>query len=332
MISPAAGLGLLVTASAINTGFGLLVKLNRRWAWENTWLAWALLALILFPFVLTQLTVANLSALYGHHTAVVFRVALLGLAWGASQIFFGLAMRTAGIAVSFATILGISAVLGGLIPLASDARALLSAAGFLLLSGVAVMLTGIGFCARAGRLRDAALSQGGPVSARGLIYCVLAGLGSGLMNVGLVAGAPLSEAALVSGVSAVWAQNATWLVFLVSGAISNIAYCLWLLRKNGSARRYREYATQSWPLALAMAGCWLGSAVLYGIAAARMGAWGPIFAWPVYMSLIVINGTMAGVLTGEWSIPSRTPIRQMTKGVLLLVVAVFLIAGSGMQP
>jgi hypothetical protein len=81
-----------------------------------------------------------------------------------------------------------------------------------------------------------------------------------------------------------------------------------------------------------MAACWLGSVVLYGGATTRMSAWGPIFAWPVYMSLIVISGTLAGVLTGEWSTPSRTPMKHMAKGVLLLVLAVFLIAGSAIQP
>jgi L-rhamnose-H+ transport protein len=346
MLRPLVGIGLLVTASAVNASFGVLMKLNRRWAWENTWLVWGVFALVLFPFLLTQATVADIPVIYGNHGSVVLRLVLLGLVWGSSQIFFGLAMETAGIAVSFATILGISAVLGGLIPFLHSTGTLLSATGILLMAGVVIMLVGIGFCAWAGRLRDAALRPGTVVSIRGLVYCIVAGMGSGLMNIALVFGAPLSAAAVLSGASTTWAQNVVWLAFLASGAIPNILYCLWLLRRNRSVARYfvrcpknldaghRHWvggASQSWLLATAMAVCWLGSVVLYGAATTQMGAWGAVLAWPVYMSLIVISGTVTGVLMGEWSLPSPAPIRYMTKGIVFLVLAVFLIAGSGMQ-
>ena len=332
MVNPIAGIGLLVMASAVNATFGVLMKLNRRWAWEETWLAWGVFALVLFPFVLTRATVADITAIYGNYVPAVLQVALLGLAWGTSQIFFGLAMATAGIAVSFATILGISAVLGSLIPFLHSTGKLLSVTGAWLIAGVIIMLIGIGFCAWAGRLRDVALCPGTSVSIQGLVYCVLAGLGSGLMNIALVFGAPLRAAAVLSGTSPSWAQNAVWLAFLASGAIPNIIYCLWLLHRNGTRRApCAGSASQSWLLAMAMAACWLGSVVLYGVATLQMGAWGPVLAWPVYMSLIVISGAVAGVLTGEWSIPSPAPMRYMAKGIVLLVIAVFLIAGSGLQ-
>jgi hypothetical protein len=71
-----------------------------------------------------------------------------------------------------------------------------------------------------------------------------------------------------------------------------------------------------------MAICWFGSAVTYGMAAAQMGAAGPVLAWPVYMSLLVIAGTVAGILTGEWKLPERKPLRTMALGISLLTSAI----------
>jgi L-rhamnose-H+ transport protein len=326
-----AGVTLLIVASIVNTGFAVFMKRTRGWNFENSWFAWALLALIVLPLALSSATIPGLAQVYAGDAPVVFHVAALGFAWGVSQIFLGMAVEAAGIGVSFAVILGMSAVVGSIVPLATHgAHALLALGGIGPVAGIAIMVAGVGACARAGWLRDHAQRIDSALATRGLVYCLLAGAGSGLMNLGLVLGAPIISAAQRSGAQSIWAPNAAWLPFLWSGALPNLAYCLWRLKRNHSFKRYLAGENRSsWRFALLMSTCWLGSALLYALGAREMGTWGPVFAWPVYMSLIVISGTVAGVLMGEWKSSSPVPLWRMTQGVGLLTTAIFLLAGAG---
>jgi L-rhamnose-H+ transport protein len=103
-------------------------------------------------------------------------------------------------------------------------------------------------------------------------------------------------------------MNAVWLPLLLAGAVPNIVYCVWLLRRNRSARKYRG-GRSHWVLAAMMAVFWFGSTLLYGLAAGQLGPWGPVLGWPLFMSLIVITATMLGVFTGEWKNSGARPIR-----------------------
>jgi L-rhamnose-H+ transport protein len=309
------------------------MKRIRGWNFENQWFVWSLLALVLLPGLVAALSIPSLPVTYGAYSRVALEVAVLGLVWGISQIFLGMAVATVGIGLSFAIILGMCAAVGSLVPLAGGGmHLLLAAANLAHLAGLLVMLLGVGVCAAAGWQRDRARCASASVTARGLAYCAIAGAGSGLMNVALVHGAPLIAAAIQSGAQAVWAPNAAWLVFLWSGAVPNLAFCLWRMRKNGSfgvlvGARGESAPASSWRWAVLMSLCWMGSALLYARGAGRMGSWGPVFAWPIYMSLIVISGNIAGVFMGEWRSPSPVPMRRMAQGVGLLTLAVFLLAG-----
>jgi L-rhamnose-H+ transport protein len=299
------------------------MKHTPRWAWENMWLLWACLSLVVLPIAFGWLTVAGLWPVLVSNPRVVASVAGLGILWGASQVFFGLALPAAGIAVAFAVILGLSLIVGSLVPLVTTSTLSPSAHVMAILAGIVIAILGVAVCMVAARKRDAARGVAAKVSIVGLLYCIAAGLGSGIMNVGLVAGAPLMDDAFSRGTPAAWTQHAVWVPFLLGGAVPNLIFCWWRLRSNQTARLFRAPGTDwYWVFALLMAICWFGSAVTYGMAAAQMGAAGPVLAWPVYMSLLVIAGTVAGILTGEWKLPGRKPLRTMALGISLLTSAI----------
>jgi len=323
MADAAVGLGLLVGASAVNSCFAIPMKHTPRWAWENMWLLWTCFGLVVLPAAFAFFTVVDLRSVLASDPRAVASVAGLGILWGSSQIFFGLALPLAGIAVSFAVILGLALVVGSVVPLlaSSDLSAFPHLAA--MLAGIAIAIAGIAICMVAARRRDAARGLPAKVSVLGLLYCIAAGLGSGIMNVGLVAGAPLISAALKRGTPAAWMQHAVWVPFLLGGAVPNLIFCLWRLRRNRTARLFRAPGTDRyWILALLMSLCWFGSAATYGFAATRMGATGPVLAWPVYMCLLVIAGTAVGVVTGEWKLSQRKPLHTMALGILFLTGAI----------
>jgi L-rhamnose-H+ transport protein len=330
-----AGLVLLVIAGAMNGSFTLPMKFARRWAWENTWLAYTIFALFVFPPVVTLLTVPNLRETYAATGySLVLIVAAFGGGWGISQVFFGLAVDAIGIALAFSVILGISAAVGSLVPLIRfHSELVFTATGAGVLGGVAIVIAGVVIFAQAGRKREAALGRGAagrPSLGRGLLFATLSGLGSALINLGLAFGGPLLRAAERSGASPALAPNAIWLPLMVTGGIPNLLYCAHLLRKNGNWNRFRIAESGSyWWLAGMMAIFWFGSTLLYGVSTRKLGSLGVVLGWPSFMSLIVITACLWGVATGEWKAAGKQPLRLMWVGVATLVLAVFVLAMTG---
>jgi L-rhamnose-H+ transport protein len=146
------------------------------------------------------------------------------------------------------------------------------------------------------------------------------------MNLGVAFGAPLIKVARTFGASDLNAPNAVWMPLMLGGAIPNILYCLWLLGKNGSNKKFIHGGASHLAMAFVMSVFWFGSTVLYGVSAGQMGVWGPILGWPLFMSLIVIAASLLGMFTGEWKESGVVPLRIQWVGVTLLVLAVFILA------
>lgn len=329
------GLLLLVLAGAMNGSFTLPMKFTRKWAWENTWLAWTIFALCIFPPLLTLSTVPQLGQVYAQVGATAILIpAACGAGWGVSQVFFGLAVDAVGIALAFSVILGTAAAVGSLIPLIDQHREkIFTSGGLLVLLGVALVLAGVAVCAVAGRKREAALGQGPagkPSVVKGLIFCLISGLGSALVNFGLAYGGPVISAARTAGAAPLWAPNAVWLPLMCAGGVPNLIYCIYLARKNRTGSKFGIPGTAPyWALAAVMAFFWFGSTVLYGVATVELGDLGTVLGWPLFMSLIVITASVWGVVTGEWKNTGRQPLTVMFAGVGVLVIAIFVLSAAG---
>ena len=327
------GIILLIVAGIMNGSFTLPMKFTRHWAWENTWFVWTVWALVIFPPVMTWMTVPHLGDVYSHTPAsVTILVAACGAGWGISQVFFGLAVDSVGIAVAFSVILGLAAAVGSLFPLLRfHAQETFQRAGLEVLGGVLLVLLGVGICALAGRKREAAQGKSlDPQKAsvmRGLVYCTISGVGSALVNIGLTSGTPLLDAAEKFGAAKSWAPNAAWLPLMVAGGIPNLIYCLYLVRKNRTGSRFRLSGTGSYYLLAGIMGVfWFGSTLLYGIAAGRLGSLGTVLGWPLFMSLIVITASLWGIWTGDWKGSGMRPREIMYGGVAVLILAIIVLS------
>ncbi len=332
MSNTSSGIVTLIIAGITNASFTTPMKYARKWAWENTWLAWTLFALVILPFAAALATVPNLSMVYRSATPqIILEVCGFGAGWGVAQVFFGVAVDMIGVTLAFSIVLGTSAALGSLIPMVSLHREHLnSAAGYAVLGAIIFVLVGVSLCAAAGHMREPPRARSVSSQRRtsqGLLLAILCGLLASLMNFGIAFGTPLVEVARSFGANRLNAINAVWLPLLLAGAVPNVVYCVWLMKRNGSRHRYRA-GHSHWALAAIMAVFWFGSTLLYGLAAGQLGSWGPILGWPLFMSLIVITATSLGMFTGEWKDSGPVPIRIQWAGVTVLVLAVFVLAES----
>lgn len=325
------GMLLLVLAGVTNASFTLPMKFTRRWAWENTWLAWTIFALLVLPPVVTLLTVPHLRQVYGQTgTSALLGAFFFGAGWGVAQVFFGIAVESIGIALTFSLVLGTSAAMGTIVPLLRlHPERVHTTPGHLVIGAVLLVLVGVAICAFAGRARERVLHLATAAPGKGnagLILALLCGLGASFVNFGLTFGAPLITSAKTLGASPLMAPNAVWLPLMAAGAIPNLAYCAYLMRKNHTRTRFGGGGVSHWTLAFVMAAFWFGSTLLYGAAAERLGSLGPILGWPLFMSLIVITASLLGIFTGEWKNTGKRPLATQLIGVTVLVVAVFMLA------
>lgn len=328
MQETALGILLLIIAGVMNANFTVPMKFTSRWAWENTWLAFSLFALVLMPPLMAFLTIPHLGEVYRQAgMGVVLLVAACGAGWGIAQVLFGLAVESIGIALTFSIILGISAAVGSLLPLVRlHPEKIFTTAGLGIIVGVVLVAAGVTVCAIAGRRREAAL-QSAPQEqrgsfGRGLTIAIVSGILAAAMNFGVAFGAPIARAAIASGADARWTVNAIWVPLMIAGAIPNIAYCIYLINRNGSAKNYPKGGTGYWVLALLMAFFWFASSVMYGVSSSKLGELGPVLGWPLFMSLIVIVASVVGILTGEWKNTGKIPVRIQAAGVAILIIAV----------
>ena len=167
----------------------------RRWRWENAWIVFSVVALILLPWTLAFTRVPDLLTVYGSVRISDFIVPFLfGAGWGVAQVLFGLAVLRVGMALSFATTIGLGAALGTLVPILLRHPAVLKTArGEILLLGVLLMVAGVIVCSWAGRRREREKrSEASEVGERsymiGIFMAAAAGLLAPMLNYSLAFG------------------------------------------------------------------------------------------------------------------------------------------------
>jgi L-rhamnose-H+ transport protein len=223
-----------------------------------------------------------------------------------------------------------SAAFGTMIPFVRlQSAALFQQTGAVLISGLALVVLGVGLCALAGRRREQELHVGlnpGSNSFKFGVTCALAsGVLASMMNLGISFGAPLLTLAVAHDASPLWCANVIWVPLLAAGAVPNIVYCLYLFRKHRSTIQYSEVnLLHCWLLSVLMGALWFGGHLLYGMGISFLGTLGPTLGWPIYMSFLVISAGLYGFLAGEWRRVSTVPIRFQLAGMIILCVAVFI--------
>lgn len=336
-----AGSAIILAAGVLQGIYAVPMKLAKRWQYENTWLVFTAIALVIFPWALTLATVPHLAAVYRTTSAsTLCAIAGFGLCWGIGVTLIGLGLNMLGIGLGFAVILGISASVGSLIPLlVLEPGKLATHQGHVYLLGTLIMLLGVGLGARAGILRDrspddalsgASVKKGS--SARGLLVVTVAGLLCSALNFCYAFGDPVRLAAEHQGASSLWSSNAITALATTGGFLANLLYCGYLLWRNRSASLFWGQGLRiNWVLCALMAVSWFGGQAMYGLGSAKLGTMGTVFGWLLLMGMIIISSGVAGYLSGEWKgapAPSRTYL-SLSMMLILIALAVLALAHGG---
>ncbi len=325
---------LILAAAVMNATYTLPMKLNRKWSWEHSWLAFSVLGVAVVPTIIATLALPGLWSIY-RHTPVrtLLAMALFGAGWGVSLVFFGLAIPLVGVAIVFTITLSTSAASGSLLPLLTQhADRLFTTEGVVLLIGIVLIALGVAFCGKAGMERDRlkASPTGKKDFVRGFSFALISGVLGSLLNLGLAYGDGIQRAARDHGASAVMSSNAVWIPCVYAGFIPGVLYCVYLMKRNATVGVFLAHAAwYYWLMAAGMGLLWYGSILLYSLSTTLLGTLGPSIGWPLFLSSIVLLSTIVGVVTGEWKPSIRGPFRSLLIGLCLLVVAIAVLSEAG---
>jgi len=326
---------LVLIAGIFQGTFVLPMTLTRKWEWEHTWATFSLLGMLVFNWILTVIFIPDIFSIYASiPSSDILILILFGAGWGIGAILFGLGMEKLGLALGYPIIMGLIASLGALIPLVViHPGSLFMTKGLVLLSGMVLVIIGIIVCARSGSLKqpedekNQGRRSGGFMV--GLSIAIFAGILSCLPNVGIAFGENLIEAAKEFGTPDTFAGNASWALFFTIGFLVNIVYCLYLMIKRKSLKNYfNRESRRNFGLSALMAVLWIGSFYLYGMGVAKLGKWGLIVGWPLFISLSIVVGNLWGIWRGEWTDAPRKARSLLNFGILILCLAVVVIAIS----
>jgi L-rhamnose-H+ transport protein len=337
-----AGLFLAFLGGGIQGAFVFPMKFMRNSRWENGWFWFSLVCCLIFPVVLAFGTTPGLMNIYsaaGWKT--VGLVFLFGLGWGVGVVLFGLGAEFLGMALGIALITAINVCLGALFPiLFLSAGQFTMQAGLVLGAGLLLMVAGVAVVSQAGRLREQERGDTTEAGASkvpfkvGLLVCIVAGFFCPSTNFAVFFGQPITEAVKKLGTVAAYnVGHAQMLPFFIGGWLVNTAYCLHLLRKNGSFGNFSAPGASGNLLkAVAMAVLFVVGMVLYIVATSLYltGGSGAVVGWPVFMGATILISNLLGVFSGEWKGVSRRTYSWLYGGVALLILAVALASLSNL--
>jgi L-rhamnose-H+ transport protein len=325
-------------------------KKTRAWSWQTYWMAQAAVCWLILPAVVALFTTPHMGAVLSEAPrAAMVHSLVLGFCYGIGGTAFGAAIRYLGFSMTYAISIGISCVLGTLLPplLANQLGGLLQKTGrYWVFSGIAIATVGILASGIAGKLRDGDHSAEYSGSATvvvseraglrtGLFFAVIAGVLSAVFGLALAAGQPIADVAARYGAGKF--QGNVILIFACGGAfLSTALLCLYLHWKEGSLREYvtftdgptRNLLSANFALAALTGFLWYGQFFFYGMAHTYMGLY-RFTSWALHMAMLVLFSAFVGVFLREWKgCRPRTVVALASAFAALVVAVAFITYGS----
>ncbi len=267
--------------------FYIPYKKVKGWAWESYWIVGGIFSWLIVPPLAAWLTIPNFWDIISTSNGSTLGYAyFFGLLWGIGGLTYGLGVRYLGVSLGSSIILGLSMVLGALLPAiyyqftpaeGKDTIGLLTGTnwGITVLSGLLVCIIGIVICGKAGTMKEKELSGTGVKAVDphavgnadteahlsgkdeykfglGITVAIISGVLSACFNFGIEAAKPMAETA-----NELWkAANPGQGEFLYQNNVSYIVILwgglttnlIWCLILNARNKTFGDYTNKKVPV------------------------------------------------------------------------------------
>jgi L-rhamnose-H+ transport protein len=336
-------------------------KKVKGWSWQSYWLTQAAFCWLILPIVGAFLTVPDYwKVVQAAPREAMLRTFLLGAAYGIGGTAFGVAIRYVGFSVTYATAIGISTVMGTAYAIAKGGTTLTDAAANLhtflakpgadwVVAGIVIGVVGVVGCGLAGRWKECDQAQAGGTIASsrnlliGLALCLLAGVLSAVYGISLTEGAPIAKLAesraaghtLLGIDAATFCSNAIYPFANAGAFLTTAIYCLFLHARHrtlGELVALPEGGEKArlpinWAMAI-LTGClWYGQFFFYGFGhfyILKVAGFEQT-CWAIHMILLILLGTLIGVIFKEWKGCQRRTYAALGLALTLLIAGKLLL-------
>jgi len=342
--NPLLGVMIFALGGLAGAVFYMPFKKVKNWAWESYWMIYAVVGLVVVPWVLAFTTSPNvISVLKQSPGKTLAYCCACGAMWGVGGLTWGLMIRYLGVGLGLAIGCGLCSAAGTLIPpVISGSLGTLagSAAGKASLLGVMVSLVGIILVGMAGMSKESELPEEEKKKAvaeynfkKGILVAIFSGLMSSGMNFGLQGGAELEKLATTMEpiTKDAWRGMPVLVVVLLGGFVINFLYCLYL---NMANKTLGDYGKKDTPIVgnfvfAGLAGAiWCSQFICLKTGEPAMGQTAYI-GFAVLMAAAILFSTLLGILLGEWNGTSGRTRTRLALGLVLLICSAVIAGYSG---
>ena len=315
---------------------------TKQWSWGTFWLVQASFAWIIMPITLGMLTVPGFfDILLNAPVHALSWAFLFGVVYGFGGLSFGLAIKHIGYSLTYTIAIGISAVLGTIIPLmvfGGLTHYFTNPGGNIVLSGMILSVVGVGLCGLAGfkKEKDISALEGKSTNLNmltGLLLAIVAGVLSGIFNVSLEFGQPIADLAAANGAGQ-FQGNAKMIVSTSGCFLVNL---IWFVIVGIKQNTLKEFTLKSGipagtlvknTLWSALAGIlWTFQFFFYGLGHVKMGNF-QFASWVLHMSMLIFFSYIVGVIMKEWKSVGRNTYIVLIVALLILVIS-FVVTAYG---
>lgn len=315
----------------------------KKWSWDSYWILQATFAWLIFPFLVGFFTVPNLLDVFSEaSTEVMIYATLLGAAYGFGGMCFGFAIRHIGYSLTYTISIGISAILGTIVPLTMHGQLLekfYGPGGYIIFFGMFVALIGIILCGVAGYkkekdLKNNAGAGGEPLTfnmKKGLTLTIIAGVLSAVFGISLEVGAPVAEIAgkygagnfegnanLILSTGGAFLTNLVWFTIagIRTGTLKELVDVKGVGKKNYSINII---------MSILSGALWYGQFFFYGIGHVQMGPY-KFASWVLHMSMLIFFSYVVGIVLKEWKQVAKSTYITLIIALIVLVSSFIVMA------
>lgn len=308
----------------------------KNWSWGVFWIVQAMFAWLIMPFVIGFFTVPDLwEVLTSSPSGVFWSAFLLGSVYGFGGLSFGYAIRNIGYSLTYTISIGISAVLGTIIPLIINGNLVSNftkTGGGIVLIGMIVSVIGVALCGKAGFMKEKSMiaikgDHGFNFNMKkGLILTLIAGSLSAIWGVSLEVGQPISDIAAQHGAGN-FEGNAKLIVSSLGCLLTNLIWFIIATIKDGSIKSLysiketggKRYAS-NFSLSALAGSFWYFQFFFYGLGHVRMGNF-QFASWVLHMSMLIFFSYIIGVIMKEWKGVDKKTYTSLIFALFVLVVS-----------
>ncbi|MFI3248517.1 MAG: L-rhamnose/proton symporter RhaT [Rikenellaceae bacterium] len=333
------GTALIAFGSALSGSFAMPMTRTKGWNWEHSWLAFCLFAYVVFPIVLSFIFAPGfMDVLASQSTSALLWPFILGAMYGVANFSFGLSLKFLGLSLGYSISLGLSMVMGTLIPAILDGRLsimLTSEKGTFLICGLLTGILGVVISAYSGYVKEK--SEAVDTSERNFVKGIAATLFVGVVGsthaFAIEQGNGIANDLAQAGVDPLFLSVPILIIIFGGSFISTAICCIYLSIKAKTTSAFvcsdgdQRPIFKNYIFCAASGFLWFINFIFYVMGRSRMGEFSFI-AWGILMSLTIICGTLWGVYRGEWRNATLNNKLIMYGGLVVLTVASFIIGMS----